>query len=46
MSITEKRLEELGIKLPMEQVRGTLPLRQVGNLSSCQVTVVELQKAG
>lgn len=32
MGNAEKRLEELGIKLPIERMRGTLPLRQVGNL--------------
>lgn len=46
MSITEKRLEELGIKLPMEQVRGTLPLRQVGNLIFMSGHGCELPEGG
>ena len=46
MSVTEKRLEELGIKLPIEKMRGTLPLRQVGNLIFMSGHGCELPEGG
>jgi enamine deaminase RidA (YjgF/YER057c/UK114 family) len=42
----ERRLKELGIELPVENVRGTLPLRQVGDLIFMSGHGCELPEGG
>lgn len=46
MSAVEKRLEKLGIELPVEKMVGTLPLRQVGNLIFMSGHGCELPEGG
>lgn len=46
MGNAERRLEEMGIKLPVEKMRGTLPLRQVGNLIFMSGHGCELPEGG
>ena len=46
MGNAERRLKELGIELPVENVRGTLPLRQVGDLIFMSGHGCELPEGG